>query len=47
MQKQPKKDTRIFVRISTELKTQIDVKAKALNISKSKLIQEAIIKQIA
>lgn len=40
--KKVEKDTRLFMRISTELKTKIEQKAKAQNLTKSKLISEAI-----
>jgi predicted DNA binding CopG/RHH family protein len=40
--KKLEKDTRLFMRISTELKTKIELKAKEQNLTKSKLISEAI-----
>jgi predicted DNA binding CopG/RHH family protein len=40
--KKVEKDTRLFMRISTDLKTKIELKAQAQNLTKSKLISEAI-----
>ena len=40
------KDTRLFLRISTELKTKIQLKAKEQNISISTFVMDAIKKQL-
>lgn len=40
------KDTRLFLRISTELKTKIQLKAKEQNIPISTFVMDAIKKQL-